>query len=137
MTELCLSHWGVSVNPHKDSPAHTLSFQPCSRSSNSLFWLCWASAAAHRLSLAGTTLLLQRTGFSLRRLPLVVEPQALRITSFSSCSLWALQCRGSRSCGSWAWLLRGLWNLPGLGIEPVSPGLADRFLSTVPPGKST
>ena len=29
----------------------------------------------------------------------------------------------------------GMWDLPGLGIEPVSPALAGGFLSTVPPGK--
>ena len=29
-----------------------------------------------------------------------------------------------------------MWNLPGPGIEPRSPALADGFLSTVPPGKS-
>ena len=29
-----------------------------------------------------------------------------------------------------------MWSLPGLGIEPVSPALAGRFLSTVPPGES-
>ena len=26
-----------------------------------------------------------------------------------------------------------MWNLPGLGIKPISPALAGRFLSTVPP----
>ena len=29
-----------------------------------------------------------------------------------------------------------MWNLPGPRIEPVFPALADRFLVTVPPGKS-
>ena len=29
-----------------------------------------------------------------------------------------------------------MWNLPGPGIKPVSPALAGRFLSAVPPGKS-
>ena len=29
-----------------------------------------------------------------------------------------------------------MWDLPGPGIEPVSPGLAGRFLTTAPPGKS-
>ena len=29
----------------------------------------------------------------------------------------------------------GMWDLPGPGIEPVSPALAGGFLSTVPPGK--
>ena len=29
-----------------------------------------------------------------------------------------------------------MWDLPGPGLEPVSPALAGRFLATVPPGKS-
>ena len=29
-----------------------------------------------------------------------------------------------------------MWNVPRLGIEPVSPVLAYGFLSTAPPGKS-
>ena len=29
-----------------------------------------------------------------------------------------------------------MWDVPGPGIEPVSPALAGRFLSTVPLGKS-
>ena len=29
----------------------------------------------------------------------------------------------------------GMWNLPRVGIEPVSPALAGRFLTTGPPGK--
>ena len=29
-----------------------------------------------------------------------------------------------------------MWDLPGPRIEPVSPALAGRFLTTVPPGKS-
>ena len=28
-----------------------------------------------------------------------------------------------------------MWDLPGPGIKPVSPALADRFFTTVPPGK--
>ena len=43
-------------------------------------------------------------------------------------------CRLS-SCGSRAWLLRGMWDLPGPGLEPVSPALAGRFPTTAPPGK--
>ena len=30
----------------------------------------------------------------------------------------------------------GMWDLPGPGLEPVSPALAGRFLTTAPPGKS-
>ena len=29
-----------------------------------------------------------------------------------------------------------MWDLPGPGIEPVPPALADGFLNTAPPGKS-
>ena len=53
----------------------------------------------------------------------------------SSCGSRALECRLS-SCGAQAQLLRGMWDLPGPGLEPVSPALAGRFLTTVPPGKS-
>ena len=30
----------------------------------------------------------------------------------------------------------GMWDLPGPGLEPMSPALAGRFLTTAPPGKS-
>ena len=53
----------------------------------------------------------------------------------SSCGSRALEHRLS-SCGAWAQLLRSMWNLPGPGIEPLSPTLAGRFSTTVPPGKS-
>ena len=29
-----------------------------------------------------------------------------------------------------------MWDLPGPGIEPVTPALAGGFLTTAPPGKS-
>ena len=37
-------------------------------------------------------------------------------------------CRLS-NCGSRAQLLRGVWDLPRPGLEPVSPALAGRFLN--------
>ena len=33
-------------------------------------------------------------------------------------------------------MLHGMWDLPGPGLERVSPALADRFLTTALPGKS-
>ena len=39
------------------------------------------------------------------------------------------------SCGSWVQSLRGMWDLPRPGLEPVSPALADRLSTTAPPGK--
>ena len=53
----------------------------------------------------------------------------------SSCGSQALERRLS-SCGSRVQLLRGMWDLPGPGIEPVSSALAGGFLTTAPPGKS-
>ena len=61
-------------------------------------------------------------GFSLRWL-LLLRSTGSRRAGFSSCS-------------TQAWLLRGVWDLPGPGLEPVSPALAGRFLTTVPPVKS-
>ena len=52
----------------------------------------------------------------------------------SSCGSWSLERRLS-SCGSRAQLLRGTWDLPGPGLEPVSPVLAGRFLTIASPGK--
>ena len=46
-----------------------------------------------------------------------------------------LQTRRLSNCGSRAHLLRGMWDPPGQGLEPVSPALAGRFSTTAPPGK--
>ena len=46
-----------------------------------------------------------------------------------------LQMRRLSSCGSRAQLLRGMWDLPRPGLEPVCPALAGRFSTTAPPGK--
>ena len=46
-----------------------------------------------------------------------------------------LQTRRLSNCGSRAQLLRGIWDLPRPGLEPMSPALAGRLSTTVPPGK--
>ena len=46
-----------------------------------------------------------------------------------------LQTRRLSNCGSRAQLLRGMWDLPRPGHEPVSPALAGRFSTTAPPRK--
>ena len=46
-----------------------------------------------------------------------------------------LQTRRLSSCGSWAQLLRGMWDPPRPGLEPVSPALAGSLSTTAPPGK--
>ena len=76
--------------------------------------------------------------------------------TFSSCSKWGplfiavrgpltiaaspvaehrLQTRRLSNCGTWAQLLRGMWDPPRPGLEPVSPALAGRPSTTAPPGK--
>ena len=77
--------------------------------------------------------------------------------AFSSCSKWGplfiavrgpltiaaslvaehrLQTCRLSSCGSRVQLLRGMWDLPRPGLEPVSPALAGRFSTTAPPGEA-
>ena len=46
-----------------------------------------------------------------------------------------LQTRRLSNCGSRAQLLRGMWDLPRPGLEPMSPALAGRLSTTAPPGK--
>ena len=46
-----------------------------------------------------------------------------------------LQTHRLSNCGSRAQPLRGTWDLPRPGLEPVSPALAGRFSTTAPPGK--
>ena len=52
--------------------------------------------------------------------------------------MWAsvVEAHGLSGCGSRASLLRGMWDLPRPGIEPVPPALAGGFSTTAPPGKS-
>ena len=78
------------------------------------------------------------------------------VRAFSSCGKWGplliavrgpltiaaslvgehrLQTRRLSSCGSRDQPLRGMWDPPRLGLEPVSPALAGRLSTTVPPGK--
>ena len=101
------------------------------------FWLRWVFVAARRPSLVAVGSgysLLRCAGFSLRWLLLLQSPGSRRM-GFSSCGSWAPECRLS-SCGARASLLRGMWDLPGPLLEPVSPALAGGFLITAPPGKS-
>ena len=77
---------------------------------------------------------LRCAGFLLRWL-LLLRSTGSRRTGFSSCGSRALERRLS-SCGARAQLLRGTWDLPGPGLEPVCPALTGRFLTTAPPGKS-
>ena len=63
-------------------------------------------------------LLLRGIGFSLQRL-LLLQTMGSRVQGLSSCS-------------AQAYLLRGMWDLPAPGIEPMSLALPGRFLTTAP-----
>ena len=65
---------------------------------------------------------------------LVAEPES-RALGLSSCGPPALERRLS-GCGTWAWLLCSMWDLPRPGVKPVSPALAGGLSTTEPPGKS-
>ena len=100
------------------------------------FWLHWVFVAVRGRSLVVASRgysLLWCAGFSLWWL--LLWSTGSRRAGFSSCGSRALEHRLS-SCGTRAQLLHGMWDLPGPGLEPVSPALARRFLTTVPPGKS-
>ena len=58
------------------------------------------------------------------------------LIDFSCCGAWTLWCMGIRSCGIPAYLLYGLWDLPGPGIKPMSPALASWIPTTGPPRRS-
>ena len=60
-----------------------------------------------------------------------------RASHYRGLSCWEhkLQTRRLSNCGSRAQLLRGMWDLLRPGLKPVSPALAGRLSTTVPPGK--
>ena len=53
----------------------------------------------------------------------------------SVASVPRLQSVGSIVGAEWAYLLRGMWNLPGPGIEPASPTLAGGLFTTETSGE--
>ena len=67
--------------------------------------------------------------------PLFIAVRGALTVAASLVAEHKLQMRRLSSCGSRAQLLRGMWDLPRPGLEPVSPALADRFSTTAPPGK--
>ena len=89
-------------------------------------------------------------------LPWVFVPAAKAFSSFSkwglpsNCRVWASHCGGFSRCRAWALAARAsvvvarelssskiYWDLPGQGINPLSPALAGGFSTTEPPGKSS
>ena len=67
--------------------------------------------------------------------PLFIAARGPLTISASLVAEHRLQTRRLSSCGTRAQLLRGMWDLPRPGLEPVSPALAGRFSTTAPLGK--
>ena len=67
--------------------------------------------------------------------PLFIAVRGPLIIAASLVAEHRLQTRRLSNCGSRALLLRGMWDLPRPGLEPLSPALAGRPSTTAPPGK--
>ena len=67
--------------------------------------------------------------------PLFIAVRGPLTTAASPVAEHRLQTRRLSSCGARAQLLRGMWDLPGPGLEPVCPALAGGLPTTAPPGK--
>ena len=70
-----------------------------------------------------------------KRGPLFIAVRGPLTVAASLVAEHRLQTRRLSNRGSRAQLLRGMWDLPRPGHEPVSPALAGRFSTTAPPGK--
>ena len=83
------------------------------------FWLCWAFVAVWRLfSSCGERGLLW----------VVVHGLLNAVASL-------VAAHGLCGCGTWPYLLCGMWHLPREGTEPMSPALAGGFLTIGPLGQ--
>ena len=70
-----------------------------------------------------------------KRGPLLIAVRGPLIIAASLVAEHRLQMRRLSNCDSRAQPLRGMWDLPRPGLEPMSPTLAGRFSTTAPPGK--
>ena len=87
-------------------------------------WLCWVFVSVRGLSPVAAS---GGHSSSRRTRPLTIVASLVAEHRLQMCRL--------SSCGSRAQLLRGMWDLPRPGLEPVTPALAGRFSTTAPPGK--
>ena len=70
-----------------------------------------------------------------KRGPLFIAVRGPLTIAVSLVAEHRLQTRRLSNCGPRAQSLRGMWDLPRPGFEPVSPALAGRLPTTAPPGK--
>ena len=70
-----------------------------------------------------------------KRGPLFIAVRGPPTIAASPVAEHRLQTHRLSNCGSRAQPLRGMWDLPRPGPEPVSPASAGRLPTTAPPGK--
>ena len=70
-----------------------------------------------------------------KRRPLSIAARGPLTIAASPVAEHRLQTRRPSNCSPRAQPLRGMWDLPRPGHEPVSPALAGRLPTTAPPGK--
>ena len=70
-----------------------------------------------------------------KRGPLLIAVRWPPTVAASPAADHRLQTRRLSNCGPRAQSLRGMWDPPRPGLEPVSPALAGRLSTTAPPGK--
>ena len=89
------------------------------------FWLCWVFVSVRGLAFSSYG----------KRGSLFIAVRGPLTIAASLVAEHRLQTRRLSNCCSRAQLLRGMWDPPRPGLEPVSPALAGRFSTTAPPGK--
>ena len=74
-----------------------------------------------------------------KRVPffIVVHRLLTAVASLTAEKASVVAAHGPSSCGLWAYLPCGMWDLPGLGIKPTSPALAGGFLTAGPQVRSS
>ena len=70
-----------------------------------------------------------------KRGPLFIAVRRPLTIAASPAAEHRLQTHRLSNCGSRAQSLRGMWDPPRPGLEPMSPALAGRLPTTAPPGK--
>ena len=136
--DACFIHFGVCAF-YCDSP---LVFKKFFFIYFQLSWVFVAVQAFVQFQRARAVLQLPCAGFSSRGVSLVVDHrlQGARASVVVACGPVVvaprLQSTGSIVvAGAWPQLVHGMWDLPGSGIEPMSPALAGGFFTSQSPGK--
>ena len=88
-------------------------------------WLCWVLVSARGPPPPSCG----------KRGPLFIAVRRPLTVTASLVAEHRLQTRRLSNCGPRAPSLRGMWDPPRPGLEPVSPALAGRLPTTAPPGK--